>query len=143
METRHKVFASVHLFLISEKGILLHLRQNSSFADQYGLIAGHIDGGESATKAIIRESYEEAGITITPESLSMACVSHSNANNNEYVQFFFVCKSWDGEIQNKELLKCKELKFFSLNNLPENIVPYIKTAIENYKQGNIYFETEW
>jgi hypothetical protein len=39
-----------------------------------------------------------------------------------------------------ESQKCDDLSWFEINNLPENIIPYIKRAIENYKCG-IKFDT--
>jgi hypothetical protein len=32
-----------------------------------------------------------------------------------------------------EIERCYEMKFFPINNLPENISPYIKKAINDYK----------
>ena len=35
--------------------------------------------------------------------------------------------------------KCSELSWYDINNLPENIIPCVKKAIENY-QNNIMFD---
>ncbi len=35
--------------------------------------------------------------------------------------------------------KCSELSWFDINNLPRNIIPCVKKAIENY-QNNIMFD---
>lgn len=135
--------AASHLFLISENNILLHLRKNSSFEGLYGLIAGHLDGNEPASDAMIREAKEEVGIEIDRNDLKISAISHSKANNKEYIQFFFVCKKWKGEIKNAEPHKCDELKFFPIDSLPENIIPYIKKAIECHKNNISYFEEGW
>lgn len=140
---RFKIPAAAHLFLMKDKQILLHLRKNSSFENMYGVIAGHIDGGESAINSIIREAKEEAGIDIKYEDVKMATFSHSNANNREYVQFFFLCDKWSGDLKNMEPDKCGDLRFFSTENLPENIIPYIKKAIECTFGGIDYFEFGW
>ncbi|MFA6547623.1 MAG: NUDIX domain-containing protein [Candidatus Magasanikbacteria bacterium] len=140
---RFKIPAAGHLFLIKDGKILLHLRKNSSFENMYGVIGGHLDGGESAMNSIIREAKEEVGINIKYEDLKIATISHSNANNKEYIQFFFFCDKWDGDLQNMELDKCADLKFFSTKDLPENIVPYIKKAIECAESGVTYFEFGW
>jgi len=142
-EERFKMPVASHLLLMRENEILLHLRKNSSFEGLYSVIAGHLNGGESATEAMIREAKEEAGIDISREDLKVATVSHSNANNRELVQFFFICNKWSGEITNMEPDKCGELKFFSLDNLPENIVPYIKKGIECALGGVSYYEFGW
>jgi len=138
-----KIPASAHLFLMSGNKILLHRRRNSSFESMYGVVAGHLDGNESVTDAIIREAKEEVDIDIKREDIKLATISHSNANNIEYVQFFFFCDKWNGEIRNAEENKCSGLKFFPIDNLPENTVPYIKKAIECANDKIFYFEFGW
>lgn len=142
-KTKFKLPSASHLFLMSGDKILLHLRKNSSFEGMYGLPAGHLDGNETATDAMIREAMEETGIIIKKKDLKMSTVSHSKANNNEYIQFFFICTKWEGEIKNIEEDKCAELKFFPINRLPKNIVPYIKEAIKCHQNNIQYFEYGW
>ena len=36
--------------------------------------------------------------------------------------------------------KCDDLAFYKLDNLPDNIIPYIKTALYNYKNNIIFSE---
>jgi 8-oxo-dGTP diphosphatase len=65
------MFAAVYLVLIRENRVLLLKRQNTGFEDDnYGLIAGHVEKGESITQAIIREVSEESGIKLLPEHLN-------------------------------------------------------------------------
>lgn len=142
-QERFKIPAAAHLFLMQGEQILLHLRKNSSFEGMYGVVAGHLDGGESATESIIREAKEEIGVIIKKEDIKLATLSHSNANDNEYLQFFFFCHKWEGDPKNMEKEKCGELNFFSVNNLPDNIVPYVKKAIECAQKGITYFEFGW
>lgn len=140
---KFKIPTASHLFLTKDNEILLHLRKNSSFENMYGIVAGHLNGGESAIDCIIREAREEAGIDIKREDIKIATVSHSNANNNEYVQFFFFCNKWSGDIKNMEPEKCAELVFFPINDLPENTVPYVRKAIESAFNNVSYFELGW
>ena len=63
---RFKLAVTVQLLLEKDGKLLLHLRQNSSFANgYYGLVSGHIDGNETVRQAMIREAREEAGIKST------------------------------------------------------------------------------
>lgn len=140
---KFKVPAASHLFLMRNSEVLLHLRKNSSFENMYGVVAGHLNGGETATQALIREAKEEAGITIDKEDVKIATISHSKASNNEYIQFFFFCEKWSGEIINMEKEKCSELKFFPIDNLPNNMVPYVEKAIKSARDDVKYFEYGW
>ena len=62
--------------------------------------------------------------------------------NNERADFFFTTKKWQGEPKIMELDKCDDLSWFDINNLPENMVPYIKQAIECITNNIIYSERE-
>jgi len=48
-----------------------------------------------------------------------------------------------GEIVNKEPDKCDDLRWFPLTALPENTVPYVRKAIENYQQRNWFDSFGW
>ncbi len=56
------------------------------------------------------------------------------------VDVFILAKSWRNEIINKEPEKCSHLDWFSLNDLPENTIPYIKSAIECIRAKKRYNE---
>ena len=61
---------AVYLLLVQDAKILLLKRANTSYYDGWYMTpAGHMDGHELATEAMIREGYEELGITIRPEQL--------------------------------------------------------------------------
>ena len=60
--------------------------------------------------------------------------------NDERVDFFITAKKWKGEPKNMEPHKCDDLRWFELDNLPENIIPYIKQAIGNIKNKIFYSE---
>jgi hypothetical protein len=39
--------------------------------------------------------------------------------------------------------KCDDLRWFELNKLPENIIPYVKQAIDNIRNKKFYSEYGW
>ena len=88
---------------------------------------------------MIREAREEAGIDIKPNNLQFAGVIHRKSDD-ERIDFFFSADLWDGEIINMEPQKCDDLSWFEIDNLPPNIIPYIKKAIKNYISG-VHFDT--
>ena len=141
---RFLIRSAVYLILLKGKKILLSRRFKTGWMDgHYSLIAGHIDGNEPVSTAMIREAKEEAGIEIKKEDLLPATVIHRYYPDQEYVDFFFVSKKWTGEPKIMELDKCDDMSWFDLNDLPENILPYIKEAVENYKKGIAFFESGW
>ena len=129
---RFRLIVDVHLYLIKNDKILFLLRSNTGYMDGYYHIpAGHMDGGERAVDALIRESREEIGVTINPEDVKFVHVMH-NKSNNERIAFFFEVKKWQGDVKNMEPDKCGKLAWFPLDSLPGNIVPYAKKSIECY-----------
>jgi len=109
----------------------------------YGLPAGHLDGNETAREGGAREIKEEIGIDIDPLDLEVVHIMHRKAEKDERIDFFMTTEKYTGEITNCEPEKCDDLKWFPINNLPTNIIPYIKEAIEKYKSNIFYSEWGW
>jgi 8-oxo-dGTP diphosphatase len=144
---RHKIVPSSYVLFMKDGKVLLGRRANTGYEDgKYGLPAGHGELGETFTKAAIREAMEEIGVMLQEKDLKLAHIMHRNsglAENNERVDAFFVASGWSGNIENKEPEKCDDLSWFDLDNLPENIVPYIKVALNNMKNNIYYSEYGW
>jgi len=141
---RFLIRSAVYLILLKENKILLSRRFNTGWMDgHYSLVAGHIDGNEPVSTAMAREAKEEAGIDIDKKDLLPATVIHRYYPDQEYVDFFFVAKKWNGEPKIMETDKCDDMSWFDLDDLPENILPYIKEAVLNYKKGVAFFESGW
>jgi len=136
---RFKLVSAVHLFLIKEDKILLLRRFNTGYEDgNYSVVAGHLDGGEPVKSAMIREAKEETGIDISNQDLDVVQVMHRLADD-ERIDFFLRASTWAGEIKNMEPHKCDELSWRPIDDLPDNIIPYVRTAIDNYQKG-IWFD---
>ena len=132
-----------HLLLLKEQKILLLRRHNTGYEDgNYSVVAGHIDGDETARTAMAREAKEEAGLEIRPNDIRMSHVIH-RLGTDERVSFFFTTQVWTGEPQNREPHKCSELGWYSLEALPSNVIPYIRHAIEQVVLGERYSEFGW
>lgn len=141
---RYKIVPSSYLILIKENQTLLARRCNTGFEDgNYGLIAGHGEESESAMQTLIREVKEESGIDIQLSDIKIAHIMHRKAANDERVDFFFTAEKYQGEPKIMEPRKCDDLRWFPINNLPENTIDYIKQAIENYQKGIFYSEFGW
>src|SRR5262249_807550 len=98
----------------------------------YSVIAGHLDGGETVVAAAVREAREEAGIALDPVGVRVVGVMHRRADD-ERIDFFVAAEAWSGEITNCEPHKCDELAWFSLDGVPENTIPYVRRALENFR----------
>lgn len=141
MSDRFKLIASVYLLFRDGDQILLLKRQNTGYEDgKYGLVAGHVDGDELLTKAAAREAKEESGVDIAPEDMVLKTVMHRK-QDDERIDFFFEPTTWTGELTNMEPNKCSELTWSPIDDLPDNIIPYIKQAIISAERGIFY--TEW
>ncbi len=124
--------------------LLLKRSAQASFgAGNFCLVGGKAEEGESMKQAIIREAYEEIGITITPEQLTFAHVFHRKSETGQLVATCFVCTEWSGEVINKEPSKHDFFAWTNINDLPEPILPAHKAAVKAYAQGNYYLEHGW
>jgi ADP-ribose pyrophosphatase YjhB (NUDIX family) len=141
---RFLVRSAVYLIPLKENKVLLSRRFNTGWMDgKYSLISGHLDGNESVSSAMMREAYEEAKIIITKNDLEPVTVLHRKSPDQEYIDFFFVTKNWEGEISIGEHDKCDDLSWFEIDSLPENTLPYIKEVISNYKNKIAFSESGW
>jgi ADP-ribose pyrophosphatase len=141
---RYPQILSVHLFLLKGREILLQMRKNTGYRDGWwSVIAGHVEARESATRAMIREAREEAGIELEGEDVSLVHVMH-RFENQERVDFFFKSTKWRGDPTLMEPEKAWELRWFEVSALPENVVPYVRQAIDlGLLKGQVYSEYGW
>jgi 8-oxo-dGTP diphosphatase len=140
----HRKFpVTAHIFLRKGDKILMLRRYNTGYEDgNYSVVAGHLDGGETIKHAAIREAKEEAGIEIQPEDLNIVGVMHRRSDD-ERVDFFLAAHRWSGEPRNQEPGKCDQIAWFSVDRIPGNTIPYIKRALENYRNGSWFDEYGW
>jgi 8-oxo-dGTP diphosphatase len=133
MMERFSMLVAVHLFLIKEDKILLSRRFNTGYGDGcYSVVAGHVEGNETVIKAMQREAKEEVNITIEDNQLKIVQVMHRKCVGHERIDYFFLCNKWNGNIINNEPSKCDDLSWFSIHELPVNMVDYVNYAINNY-----------
>lgn len=124
--------------------ILLHRRKNTGYQDGKWDIAasGHVDEGETAKMAVVRECEEELGIDVKIIDLSFVHLSHrvSNSGEKTYYDIYFIVNKYEGIPKIMEPDKCSELKWFEIDNIPNEIIEIRKTVINNYRNNIKYSE---
>lgn len=144
MSKRFSVIPAVYLVFIKQSKVLLSRRKNTGFADGwYGLVAGHVEAGETLLQAMIREANEEADIKLDADDLQLASVINRRSDDRVSVDFFFLCNDLPVEPLNREPDKCTELGFYSLSDLPSKTIPYVKQGILNCFEQKTYGEAGW
>jgi 8-oxo-dGTP diphosphatase len=140
---RTTFISAVHLFLVRENRILLLRRFNTGYEDgNYSVPAGHLDGREHVIEAASREAREEIGVEISPHDIEVVGVTH-RMSSDERIDFFVTCTRWTGEPDNLEPGKCDKLRWADLDALPDNVIPYVRRAIENYQAGRWFDAIGW
>lgn len=141
---RFKLIPAVYLVLRKDNKVLLLRRANTGYQDgKYGLIAGHLDGDELGTAAMVREAKEEAGIDIDPNKLKFVHIAHRLSRNEvgqERVDLFYELREWRGKITNTEPEKCDDLSWFDIDSLPDNMLPFVKHVLNDVNSGINYSE---
>jgi ADP-ribose pyrophosphatase YjhB (NUDIX family) len=78
----------------------------------WGIPVGGLEYGEQPEKAVIREFFEETGMTIEVEKLLLA----DGAKNDRHVSLVYLCKLADGGF--RESYEVSEIKYFDVHDLP-------------------------
>lgn len=143
MLDRHTVVPAVYLLFRKEEKILLSRRFNTGYRDgEYGLVSGHVDVDESYITAAVREAKEEVGVDLGVNQLVLAHILHRkhdiHPGDSDRVEWFFYCDEWSGEIKNIEPNKCDDLLWCTLEDLPENTIPYLQHVFKHLRQGSLH-----
>ena len=121
--------------------VLLQLRAGTGFMDGHWAVsaAGHVEPGEDAAAAAVREAAEELGVTLDGGDLEPLCAIHRTAapheRGDERVDFFFSCRRWTGEPERREPDRAARVRWFALDALPGPVVPHELRVLEGLRAG--------
>ncbi|MBP2351323.1 ADP-ribose pyrophosphatase YjhB (NUDIX family) [Kribbella aluminosa] len=135
---RFRVVPAAYVVVRRGDEVLLLLRANTGYMDGYWAVpAGHVEQGESAVAAAVRELKEEVGIEVDPAELVAVTAMHRTGGNgdpiDERVDFFFTTDTWTGEPTIMEPDKAAGLGWYSLDDLPDPLVPHEARVLGSLK----------
>lgn len=114
--------------------ILLQLRKDNKC---WGYAGGSIELDEVVEDAAKRELFEETGLIA--QSLELFGVFsgpdmhyvYPNGDEVSNIDIVYICREYSGELK-AELSEVTDLRFFLIDNIPENISPPIIKPLKKY-----------
>lgn len=114
--------------------VLLVKRNTEPFNGYWTLPGGHIDFGERAEQAVIREVKEETGLSFKPKFLGYRDEIYPDINWHGEVLIFYGEAEGEENIDGKEII---DIKWFDINEALN-----MKLAFEHEKTLKKYLEKE-
>lgn len=143
--TQRPYIASYIIFRNSSGQVAFLLRGHTAWMNNhYSLPAGKVENDESFLACAVREAKEEVGVDVAVKDLTHVLTMHRHEQEqNEWIDVFFEAAHWQGKLINVEPQVHNQLSWFSLDKLPENMVPNVRYGLEQIAMGNKYCEYNW
>jgi 8-oxo-dGTP diphosphatase len=140
---KEKIFPKVGVGVLiqNKKGeVLLGERMGSHGAGEWSFPGGHLDFGETIFETARRETKEETGLDVSEFKLISVAdeLRYIKTDNKHYLNIGIMAKYSGGEARVMEPNKCREWRWFSLENLPDKMLEGTELVIKNFKAGKIY-----
>ena len=79
--------------LVEQDGRFLLVREQTAAGIRYNQPAGHLEPGETLVEAVVRETLEETGWCVEPQSLLGVYQAESFDGAITYLRFAFICQA--------------------------------------------------
>lgn len=126
----------VGAIILNKTSLLMAYDRNYN---QYHTVGGRVKLHETSEEAILREIYEETGVTAEIDRLGFVQENFYKMNNAPYheLAFFYYIKPFDYTLINFDSIKCdgdaEELRWVDITNLPDTefYPDFFKTELLN------------
>ena len=137
--------ALLHRYFLLTRGMTLGARvivQNPqceillvkhTYIPGWHLPGGGVDHGEDVCEAIMREVYEECGVSDLRDLRLLEITQNSNVSKRDHVVLFTATTSNNPDIQNKFEIEAAD--FFSIENLPADVDDMVVKLLRDKKLG--------
>lgn len=111
--------------------ILISERRSGKCQGMYSAPGGHLEWMETIEDGVLRELYEETGITAKPEDCSILGVDQGFApeEDHHWIIIFVRVLAWEGEPKDTEPDKHGPWRWCSMRDLPDNTLDTLKRLV--------------
>lgn len=121
--------------------LLIRRSQNARvWPNFWAFPGGKLEEGELLRETAIREASEEIGVYVAEENIEAeTCVMVRSVEGTKLV-YMCMTEQWDGTPEILESHLASDIAWFSMDNLPEPMIPYHRQALRSLEQGESYSE---
>jgi len=129
------------LLVDTQNRVLLTLRKRAPEAGCWSILGGRVDFLERLEQCAVREAMEEAGVEV--ELIRLLCVTDHVLPDEEqhWVAPAYLGRIINGEARNCEPDKAREVRWFDVSSIPENLTMTARNAIKAYLRERQLFES--
>lgn len=141
--TGYALIPASYVFLRRGEEVLLQHRAGTGYMDGHWVAgaAGHVEPGETAARAAVREVAEELGVTVDVADLRLLTVLQrtdgSDAPIEQRIEWFWSVETWAGTPRIMEPHKCDGLDWYALDALPEPVPHYERFVLDGLRTGTL------
>lgn len=127
----------VGAFILNDNNeLLLQKRAVPAEKDHWCIPGGRLELFETLENAVIRETKEETDLDIEVLKIMGVCNHIIKEEEAHWVATSYLCKIKNGEPKIMEPDKASDMKWFSLDKLPDKLTITTKKALEDYNKLN-------
>ena len=141
MEEQNKPKVGIGVMIMKDGKVLLGKRKGSHGEGEYAFPGGHLEYMESFAECAKRETKEECGIEIKNIRFQLLANLIKYAPKH-YVHIGLLAEWESGDPQVLEPKKSEYWDWYELDNLPQPLFEPGAMAIDSYKTGRSYYDSD-